>query len=177
MDYVWATALVLINLVWLVSVVAGMPGTWLMVICTCLLAWRRQGDGAGNGADMFSLTPLITIGLLAVAAEIAEFFTGVVGSKKAGGTKRGAIGALVGGLIGGFAATFLIPIPVLGTLIGACAGAALGALIGEFTGGRSLGASAKSGAGAGVGTLAGRLLKVVFGALIWLIAAVAAFWP
>jgi hypothetical protein len=38
-------------------------------------------------------------------------------------------------------------------------------------------ASVKSGVGAGVGRLAATLMKLVGGAIIWLIVAVAVFWP
>lgn len=163
MDYLWAALLVLLNAVWLAAIVVGLPGSWLMVFGAALLAWWKQGDPATGTPGMFSLATLIVIAALALIGEIAEFFTGVVGSKTAGGSKRGAVGALLGGFVGALLATFVIPIPVIGTLIGACGGAALGALIGEFTSGRTLGAAAKSGVGAGLGTLAGRVVKTAVG--------------
>jgi uncharacterized protein YqgC (DUF456 family) len=126
---------------------------------------------------MFGLAPLIVIVALATIGEIAEFFTGVVGSQKAGGTRRGAVGALVGGFVGAIVATFLIPAPILGSLIGACGGACLGAWGFELSGGRKMAESARSGVGAGVGTFAGRVAKLIVGIAIWLIVAVAAFWP
>ena len=147
-----------------------------MVVCTALLAWWKWGDPATGQAGMFSLATLITIVALATIGEFAEFFTGVVGSQKAGGSRRGSIGALSGGLVGAIAATFLIPIPILGSLIGACGGACLGAWGFELSGGRKMTESAQSGIGAGVGTLAGRIVKLAIGIAIWLIVAVAAFW-
>ncbi|MBU0616727.1 MAG: DUF456 domain-containing protein [Planctomycetes bacterium] len=177
MTYLWATLLILLNTLWLATVVAGLPGTWLMVVCTALLAWWKWEDPATGQAGMFSLATLITIVVLAAIGEIAEFFTGVVGSKKAGGTRRGAIGALIGCLVGAVAATFLIPIPILGSLIGACGGACLGAWGFELSGGRRMAESARSGVGAGVGTFAGRVVKLIVGIAIWLIVAVAALWP
>jgi uncharacterized protein YqgC (DUF456 family) len=177
MTYLWASLLVLLNAVWLATVIAGLPGTWLMVVCTTLLAWWKWGDPATGQPGMFSLATLITIVVLAAIGEIAEFFTGVVGTKQAGGTRRGAVGALLGGFLGAVAATFLIPIPILGSLIGACGGACLGAWGFELSSGRKMGEAGRSGVGAGVGTFAGRIVKLVIGIAIWLIIAFAAFWP
>ncbi|MFH1747127.1 MAG: DUF456 family protein [Planctomycetota bacterium] len=70
-----------------------------------------------------------------------------------------------------------IPILILGSLIGTCGGAAIGAWGFELYGGRELRASVKSGVGAGLGRLTGTLGKVVIGAIIWILVAVAAFWP
>jgi uncharacterized protein YqgC (DUF456 family) len=173
--YLLSTLLVLLNTIWLATVMAGLPGTWLMVLCTALLAWWKWGDPATGQAGMFSLATLITIVALAAIGEIAEFFTGVVGTKHAGGSRRGAVGALIGGFVGAIVATPFIP--PLGTLIGACGGACLGAWGLELSGGRKMGESARSGIGAGVGTFAGRVVKLIIGIAIWLIIAVAAFWP
>jgi uncharacterized protein YqgC (DUF456 family) len=126
---------------------------------------------------MFSIATLVAITGLATVAEITEFVTGVVGSRKAGGTRWGAVGAIVGGIVGAILATPFIPIPILGSLIGACGGACLGAWGLELAGGRKMRESARSCVGAGVGTLAGRIVKLVAGIAIWLIVAVAAFWP
>ena len=116
-----------------------------------------------------------TANFLALAGEACEFGAGLAGAKQAGGTRRGALGALIGALAGGIVGTFFIPL--LGSLVGACVGAALGAWALELTGGRSQRASLKSGVGAGVGRLAGTLAKLGAGIVIWLMVAVAAFWP
>jgi uncharacterized protein YqgC (DUF456 family) len=177
MIYLWASLLILLNTIWLATVVAGLPGTWLMVVCTALLAWWKWEDPATGQAGMFSLATLVTILALATVGEIAEFLTGVVGSQKAGGTRRGAVGALIGCLVGAVVGSILIPMPILGSLVGACGGACLGAWGFELSGGRNLLESARSGFGAGVGTFAGRVVKLIVGIAIWLIVAVAAFWP
>ena len=99
MIYLWASILTLVNLVWLATVVLGLPGTWLIVVTTTLVAWWQwPAEGTGE-AGMFAVATLIVIVALAAVGEIAEFFTGVVGSKKAGGTRRGSIGALILSLI------------------------------------------------------------------------------
>ncbi len=177
MAYLWATLLVLLNTVWLATVVAGLPGTWLIVVSTALVAWWQRGDATTDDEGMFSIATLVVIVVLAGVAELVEFLTGVVGSKRAGGTRWGSVGALVGGVIGAIAATFLIPIPLLGSLIGACGGACLGAWGLELAGGRRMKESVDVGVGAGVGTLVGRAAKLIAGVVIWVIVAVAAFWP
>lgn len=177
MTYVAAAILTVLNAAGLLLVVLGLPGTWLMVAATLLVAWWHGDFGGGSGTAMFATPVLVTIVALAAAGEITEFLAGVAGTKTAGGTRRGAIGALVGTLIGGIVGTFLIPIPVIGSLVGACAGAAIGAWGLELSGGRTMKASVRSGVGAGVGRFAGTVAKLVVGVAIWLIVAVAAFWP
>ena len=79
--------------------------------------------------------------------------------------------------IGGVIGTFAIPVPLFGSLIGASLGAAAGAWILELSIGRSMDSAVKVGVGAGVGRLGGTIAKLGLGVAIWLILAVAAFWP
>jgi hypothetical protein len=174
MTHLWAILLIVLNTAWLALVVIGLPGNWLMAVSAVLLNWWGPGRAAGS-PPMFSTGVLIAIAGLALAGEACEFGAGLAGAKQAGGTRRGALGALIGALAGGIVGTFFIPL--LGSLVGACVGAALGAWALELTGGRSQRASLKSGVGAGVGRLAGTLAKLGAGIVIWLIVAVAAFWP
>ena len=176
MVYVLATALILLNALWLSLVVLGLPGTWLMVVSTMLVAWW-QLDGGAAGGPMFSGVVLIVIVALALAGELLELFAGAAGSKQAGGSRRGAVGALIGALIGGIVGTIVIPIVVVGSLVGTCGGAAIGAWALELQSGRDMRPSLKAGLGAGVGRLAGTVAKLILGIGIWLIVAVAAFWP
>lgn len=171
MVYVWLTLLVIVNLCWLSLVFLSLPGNWLMVISTCLLAWWRWEDG------VFSIYTLIAIAVLAFIGEMIEFFAGVGGARSAGAGWRGALGALAGAIIGAIAGTFLIPIPFLGTLTGACTGAGLGAWAMELTGGKKMKRALRTGVGAGVGVLFGTGSKIAIGALIWLIITITAFWP
>jgi len=174
MNYVIASVLTLVNLFWLALVVLGLPGTWLMIACTIVVAALRWESV--NGEPMFGIPVLVSIVVLALVGESLEFGAGLVGTRAAGGSKHSAWGALAGTIIGGIAATFLIPIPVLGSLIGACAGAGLGASCVELYIGRGMGDSVKSGVGAGAGRLAGTMIKLVLAAIIWVIITVAAFW-
>ncbi|MBU0641043.1 MAG: DUF456 family protein [Planctomycetes bacterium] len=177
MTYVWATIVVALNLLWLSLVFFGLPGNWLMALSAMLTAWLRSSADASDHTPFFSIWTLTAVVLLATLGELAEFWAGVVGTAKAGGTRRGALGALVGGMVGAVAGTIFIPVPVLGSLLGGCAGACIGAWWLELRGGRDMNESMRAGVGAGVGMLAGRVVKVIAGVLIWLTIAVAAFWP
>jgi hypothetical protein len=65
----------------------------------------------------------------------------------------------------------------LGTLLGACIGAGLGAWSLEFSRGKELKESARHAVGAGLGEFLGITSKLAIGIVIWLIVAIAAFWP
>jgi len=171
MLYLWSVLLILLNALWLVLVVFGLPGNWLIVISACLFAWWRAED------NVFSIYTLIAIAALAVLGELIEFFAGAGGAKRAGAGWRGSIGALLGALTGAIFGTFLLPIPFLGTLIGACVGAGLGAWGLELASGRKMQDSARFAMGAGIGEFLGITSKFILGIIIWLIVAVAAFWP
>lgn len=171
MLYVWLSLLVLVNAVWLALVFFALPGNWLIVISTCLFAWWRWEDG------VFSIYSLTAITGLAVVGELVEFFGGAGGAKKAGAGWRGSIGAIIGALVGAVIGTAVIPIPVFGTVVGACVGAGLGAWALELAGGKRLVDSVRSGMGAGFGEFVGITGKFAVGVVIWLVVAVAAFWP
>jgi uncharacterized protein YqgC (DUF456 family) len=175
MFYLWATGLVVLNAFWLFLVVLGLPGNWLMILSTAVFAWVvRSPDPQHQSIGNLTLISLV---VLATLGEILEFVAGVFGSRQAGGTRGGAVGALVGGIVGAIIGTFIIPIPVLGSLLGACGGAFTGALSFELAGGLDMEASVRSGIGAGVGRFFGTVAKAGMGVAIWLIAAVAVFWP
>jgi uncharacterized protein YqgC (DUF456 family) len=171
MMYLWATILVVANTGWLFLVLLGLPGNWLMVGSTALVAWLYWDRGMINHWTLIALLAVAVIG------EVLEFAAGAVGTKKAGGSRGGAFGALLGGVIGAGAGTFVIPVPIIGSLIGACGGAFCGALALELAGGRDIEPAVRSGLGAGVGRFFGTVAKLVVGIVIWTVAAVAAFWP
>jgi uncharacterized protein YqgC (DUF456 family) len=169
MLYVWLTLLVLLNACWLILVAFGLPGNWLIVMSTCLFAWWKWDDG------VFSVYPLVAITALAVLGELVEFFAGMAGARRTGASWRGSLGALVGAVAGAVIGTFVIPF--FGTLIGACIGAGLGAWGFELSAGRVMERSVRSGVGAGLGVFLGITTKFTLGVIIWLIVAVAVFWP
>jgi len=94
-----------------------------------------------------------------------------------GASWAGSIAAIAGAISGAIVGTFLIPVPFFGTLLGACIGAGLCAWGLEVVRGRKMGESVRYGVGAGLGRFVGTSTKVILGIFIWLIVAVAAFWP
>ena len=167
----WATLLVVVNLVWLALVVMQLPGNWLMVLTTLLVAWWQWDQ------QMFTMAPLAAIVALAALGEVLELFAGMAGAKRAGGGRWTSVAVLLGAIAGAIAGTFLIPIPIVGSLIGACGGACVGACGFELLGGRGHGTAIRIGVGAGIGQLMGSLSKLACGVAIWVIIAVAAYWP
>jgi len=171
MLYLWLSILVLLNVVWLVLVAFGLPGNWLIVVGTGLFAWWQWDAG------VFSIGTLVAVVVLALLAELVEFSAGMVGARRSGASWRSSIAAVFGAVLGAMAGTVMISIPLLGTVVGASLGAALGVWAVEMSRGQHPEHSLRRGVSAGVGALAGILSKLAAGVAIWLIVAVAAFWP
>lgn len=169
MIYIWLVILVLSNAFWLMLVPFTLPGNWLMIICTCLLAWWKSDE------QLFSWPLLTTITVLALIAELIEFFAGLGGAKKAGAGWLGALAAIAGAICGAVVGTGFMPI--LGTMLGACFGAGLATWTVERITGKKNQQSLQSGVGAGTGVLIGTISKFCIGCLIWLLITIAAFWP
>ncbi len=168
MAYVYAVVLTLVNLLCWVGILFGLPGTWLMVLFPVLLKWWQPGQ------LMVSWTVLGVAAGLAVLAEVLEFVLGAAGSRRTGGTTRGAVLAIVGSIVGGIMGT-AIPVPLVGSLLGACLGAFAGALLGNLSAGRTLFQSLAAGRGAAVGQFWGTVVKLAIGAIIVVMLAIAAF--
>jgi uncharacterized protein YqgC (DUF456 family) len=166
-----ATLLAVVNLLFLASVIFGLPGTWLMVLATALVAWWQWDH------QMIGPWTLVAMGILALAAEIVELTAGLLGASHAGGGWRASLGAMAGGLVGAVAGTFLIPLPLVGTLIGACVGTGLVATAVQRSRGQSPQLALRVGVGAFTGRLVGTLVKLALAVTIWIIATVASFWP
>jgi hypothetical protein len=63
----WAVAIILIlmNSAWLVLAALGLPGTWLMVITTALVAWWQWPAAGSTGSPMFGVGVLAAIVVVA----------------------------------------------------------------------------------------------------------------
>ena len=66
-----AILLAVVNLVFLASVIFGLPGTWLMILATALAAWWQRGQ------NFISLWTLVAMGILALAAEAVDLLAGM----------------------------------------------------------------------------------------------------
>ena len=171
MLYFWLSILILLNAVWLVLVAFGLPGNWLIVVGTGLFAWWQWDAG------VFSIGTLVAIAVLALLAELVEFFAGMVGARRSGASWRSSIAAVFGAVLGAMAGTVMISIPLLGTVVGASLGSGLAVWTVELAQGQRADPSLRRGLSAGLGALAGITSKLAASVAIWLIVAVAAFWP
>lgn len=148
-------------------IIVNLPGLWLMTLAAAIY---------GLLTHFTLITPKTIIVLLALSllGEIVDVVAAGVGAKRAGGGRRGLIGAIVGGMVG--AIFFSLPVPVIGTLAGVCIGTFVGALIGELTAGKEVGQSLRIGVAATVGRLGGTLTKLCLGGVM-LIITLWAGWP
>ncbi len=150
-----------------------LPGIWLAILGAGLVQWWSIATDRGEIFSWWTLGACVAIG---VAAELIELLASAAGAKKAGGTRRGAIGSVIGALVGAIVGSFAIPVPVLGTIVGAAAGAGGGALLLERSGGRKTWTqSTKIGAGAAAGRLVATVIKSGLAGVIAIILSVAAF--
>ena len=165
-------ALLVINAIGVVLVALQLPGTWLIGLATGAAAWWGwSADPTMRWIGWWTLAALL---VLAIVGEIVEAAAGAAGSRVAGGTRRGAVLAIVGGVAGAIAGTPLIPIPIVGTLIGASLGAGAGSVLGDLWAKQPVAQSFKAGGGAAVGKFTGAVIKLGIAAVMWAWVAVAA---
>ncbi len=167
LQYLWA-ALFILTLAagWLLTLFA-LPGNWLMVAAAAVYAFFAPGEervAIGWGL-------VIALVVLAVAGELLELLASALGATRGGGSKRGAVlavlfsvpGAMLGAMIG-------TPIPVIGPLVGvilfAGLGAFAGAMLGESWKGRKLEESWQVGHSAFWGRVLGSLAKVMIASIM-----------
>lgn len=152
----------------LLLIILSLPGPWLIIGITAL--WAAFLDpGNSFGWPFF----LLIIGL-AAAGEAAEFFAGVYGAKKYGGTSKGSIGGIIGAIAGA-----ILGAPLFFGL-GALPGALMGCFAGCFIMEKACGADGQSASraawGATIGRFSGFIIKFSIGiGIIWL--AVPRIWP
>ena len=131
-----------------------LPGHLILLIAA--IAHRLMLGAEGSGLYWWSF---VILGVLMAISQTLEMISGAAGSKWFGGTRWGALGAIVGAIVG----MFFMPFGLL-----------LGPLIGAFV--CEIGFARKethhaaiSGVGSVVGTLAGMGIKMAIGAvmIIW----------
>jgi hypothetical protein len=167
---VWCFYLVLLaaSFAGLLLLAFALPGLWLMTAACGIYALFTHEHYIGGHTLLF----LFGVTLL---ADIADMAWSKLAMRRAGGSRRGAIGGIIGGIIGGFA-SILVPIPVLATIIGICLGVFIGAAIGELTGGRSPTHALGVGMAAAKGKLATYVVKLAIGCAMILVIIVMG-WP
>lgn len=157
--------MVLASWLGVVLTLVSLPGIWFMLLVAALCKWWQP--------DLLSWETLGAVALLAVVAEIAEFFSSAVGAAKTGGSKSAAWAAVVGAIIGAIAGTPFMPI--VGTIAGAVIGAGLAATIVELgIHKKPWRESLKVGGGAAAGRLVAVIIKGVLALACAVILTVAA---
>jgi hypothetical protein len=147
----------------LVLIPLGLPGTWLMIVAGVAYSYLIPASGIGAVAILGCVA-------IAFAAELLEFTVLARYTRKYGGSRRGAWGAIAGGLVGAMVG---LPVPVIGSVLGAIAGSFAGALVAEYTRGVGHGEAARSATGAAIGRAVAVGLKAGAGCVIgaWLLGA------
>lgn len=151
---------VIIMVIALISIPLGLPGLWIMIGVAAV--------GAITGA--VSLMSLLACVLIAVAAELVEFFLLGKLTRKYGGSRKAFWGALVGGFAGIFVG---VPIPIIGSIIAGMVGAFAGAALVTYAETRKLDSAHRVGWGAVVGRMLTAVAKTAAGIAILTIAAAA----
>lgn len=148
----------------LLSLIFGLPGTFLIVATAVVYAW----------ATGFAAVHWSTIGWLTVLAFIGEgieFAASAVGAAGTRPSRRVSLSAIGGALVGGIVGTpFLFGI---GSLLGALAGAFAGAAVAVASEGGSLGAAFTTGLAALRGRLLGFVLKTAIAVVMCVLLAAA----
>ncbi len=133
----------------LIAVVLGLPGTWLILITSFLYSWL-------TGFSVITYQMLLGLLVLAVAAEVLEFWSGLWGARRYGGSKKAMMGTLIGGFIG---AIILSPLLFgFGTVVGAFSGAFAGGFVLTYLEQRKMNEAVR----VGWGGLLGKVFAMVF---------------
>jgi len=133
----------------LIAVVLGLPGTWLILLTSFLYSWL-------TGFSVITYQMLLGLLVLAVAAEVLEFWSGLWGARRYGGSKKAMLGTLIGGFTGA-----IILSPMLfgfGTLVGAFLGAFAGGFVLTYLEQRKMNEAVR----VGWGGLLGKVFAMVF---------------
>jgi hypothetical protein len=132
------------------SLLFGLPGTWVMVAAALLYGWATD----------FAAVQWSTIGwlaLLAGAGEGVEFIAASAATARERPSRRVSVGAIIGSIAGAIVGTPLLF--GIGSLIGALAGAFAGAAMAVAWEGATPNAALRTGLAAMRGRLLGFVLK------------------
>ncbi len=111
MLWVWSIGLVVVQLVGWVLNFFTLPGNWLMVAAVAVVAWFGP-DASRANLGWPTVAAAVT---LACLGEAVEFLASAAWARKAGGSKRAALFAMVGSLIGSLVGVGVgLPIPIFG---------------------------------------------------------------
>jgi len=151
-------ALILVAILGIFLAALQLPGTWLILAAAV-------GFDACHHFIRIGWKWLVALAVVALVAEVADSLFAIAFARRAGASRRAAIGALIGGFAGMF--LFSLPMPVIGTIAGGVIGCFVGAFLAELTHPDSaldtadrLSTGARSGLGAAIGRIAGLIVKL-----------------
>lgn len=177
MVYLWLFLFFALVIIFWVTNLLGAPGNWFIIAIAAV--WALIGP------EEYRFGWGVVIGLIVIAliGEGIEFGTSVLGTKKLGGSARGATLSVIGSIVGGIVGVLMglpIPVPLLGPLVGsilfASTGALIGAIIGEQWVGKPVTESLKIGGAAFIGRLLGTVGKLIMGSAMVALAIAAPFF-
>jgi uncharacterized protein YqgC (DUF456 family) len=177
MSVFWACVLVIVLLVGWILNVFGLPGNWTSFGAVAIYAYVIPPDHR----VWVSWWVVVAVLVLAILGEMVETFASAAGAAKMGGSRRGAVLAIIGSFVGGIAGVFIgFPIPVVGSLIAvilfASVGALGGAMLGEYWKGRDWDTTWRVGEAAFWGRLLGTVGKIALGSVIVVLVVFALVW-
>ncbi len=158
-DVLWMVGLVVTALSGVALAAFQLPGVWLVLAAAVGYDWHY-------GWNQIGVPWLIGLGFMAAAAEVFDFFAGLIAAKKAGASRRAAVGSLIGGFVGMIFISVTLPIPGFGAVAGGLIGCFLGALIAELSLNKDLETGARVGLFATAGKVVGLVAKTSTAAVI-----------
>jgi len=168
----WIVASVVLLLVGFGLNLFGLAGNWVMFATSVVhyfLVDRDMRVGYQPGL-------ILLLFLLALTGEGLEALSGIVGTGKAGGSRRAMVLSMLGGMIGsifGFGIGNVF-VPLLGGIVGIFViggvGSFAGAMLGEMWKGSSRSKTLEVGQGAFWGRILGTLAKTLIGSLMLVLA-------
>ena len=138
----------------------GVPGLWVMVGLLALGAWLGH----------VGTFVLIVCGVLALTAELVEFWIVKKLNLRYGGSRKAFWGAIIGGLVGVLVG---LPVPVIGSVIAGFVGSFAGAAAATLYETKQLGAATRVGWGVLMGRMWAAGVKVSLGFVILVLGAAA----
>ena len=137
----------------LASIPFGIPGIWIMMGVV----------GVGLAAGEVGIATAVSLLLLAVAAEIAEFVAVDRVTRHHGGSRKTFWGAILGGLVGAIVG---VPLPIVGSVVGVFVGTFVGAAIFAYLETGHAPGSARVAWGATLGRATAVAIKIATGLVI-----------
>jgi uncharacterized protein len=171
MSFLAAIVLTLLLAIGWFAQLLGLPGNWLIVAAAAFDAWLVDPESRAA----VGWNTVVGLALLAVAGEVVELVAGALGVSRVGGSRRGALLAIVGSMVGSLVGVVVgLPIPIVGSLAAAVlfggVGALVGAVLGERWKGRGFDASLEVGKAALVGRILGTVAKMVVSTIMVVVA-------